>query len=438
MQPCQPMIPGASYRYKLAILLLLSLAWSEGFGLTSSEQEVLDAWLTLCGEGGAQPVGETTYDLTAVCSMSVSDREAAARQVTPKQTPAQGTSSMEISQRQFDNITARMEALRSGVSGISLSGLTLEQQGQRLSLGELTKTASGGSAGEEAGALVGRLGFFINGNMGLGEKDGSSNELGFDFDTRGLTAGMDYRFTDQFIVGAAVGYVNNQTDFDVSRGEMDVDGTTLALYTTYYHDEASYLDAIISYGWNDFDNTRQMSFDLAGTPISAQTSGSTDGEELSISLGGGYDFNRGSLSYGPYARLNYISADIDAYTETSSVGFEMGYGDQEVESLTSLLGGQLGYAISTSSGVFMPQARLEWVHEFNNDSRFIDGRFVYIDPQPTFSVATDDPDRNYFNLGLGVSATFGAGKSGYLYYETLLGQQDIQRHALAAGVRFEF
>ncbi|MDJ0806009.1 MAG: autotransporter outer membrane beta-barrel domain-containing protein [Gammaproteobacteria bacterium] len=418
-------------------------------GLTDSEREVAHALDEACAAlsgtevilppeeiAAKTPVEKLLEICSVVDSATIEDQVDAIRQITPKQAPAQGTSSVEVSQRQFDNITARMKALRSGATGISVSGLTLDYAGKALPINLLAAAAmqSGGSAGEGNTALLGKLGFFINGNLSFGEKDGSSNELGFDLDTRGITAGLDYRFTDQFIVGGSIGYVGSDTEFDSSRGDMDVKGYTLAVYSTYYQGEASYLDAILSYGWNDFDSSRKVNF----LGISEEASGDTDGTELSFSLGGGYDFNRNALSFGPYGRINYINADIDGYTEDSSTGLELVYDDQEVESLTTLLGGQLSYAISTSRGVFTPQLRLEWAHEFKDDSRFIKARFQHDPTNTSFRLTTDDPDRDYFNLGAGVSATFGAGKSGYIYFETMLGQEDVKQHSLAAGFRLEF
>ena len=111
-----------------------------------------------------------------------------------------------------------------------------------------------------------------------------------------------------------------------------------------------------------------------------------------------------------------------------------------MESLTSILGGQLSYAISTSNGIFTPQLLFEWAHEFKDDSRFITARFLY-DPSSTplpFNLATDAPDRDYFNLGVGLSATFAEGKSAFIFYETNLQREDINLDTISAGLRLTF
>ena len=51
---------------------------------------------------------------------------------------------------------------------------------------------------------------------------------------------------------------------------------------------------------------------------------------------------------------------------------------------------------------------------------------------------TDDPDRNYFNLGLGLAAQFAHGRAAFVSYETVLGRNAASSQALTLGVRLEF
>ncbi len=219
-----------------------------------------------CGSEGENNLREACLALENADEETLTN---AVRQLTPKQGPAQGTSSVETNKRQFDNITSRMAALRSGATGMSVAGLTLQYQ--ELSLpGSLftadSDTPSGGSAGSDDTLLIGKLGIFINGRVSFGDKASSSNEIGFDLDTTGLTVGVDYRFTDKFVLGGAIGYADSETDFDNNRGSMDVNGYTLSVYSTYYHDENTYLDAIGSVGWSDFTNGRAVDIGISSIP----------------------------------------------------------------------------------------------------------------------------------------------------------------------------
>ena len=245
---------------------------------------------------------------------------------------------------------------------------------------------------------------------------------------------MDYRYSDELILGGALGYASSGMDFNSSRGNQDITGYTLSAFGTWYQSEKVYVDGIVSYGWNAFDINRRIQFGT--TDVTAR--GNTDGTELAASIGAGYDFNRDAFTFGPFARVNYIQVEIDAYEENPAGGLEQGYDDQNVKSLTTLLGGQMSYAISTKRGVFLPLLRMEWAHEFEDNSRSITARFLNDPTTGRFEVSTDSPDRDYLNLGTGVSAVFEEGRSAFIYYETVLGRDNLTEHSIAGGLRFEF
>ncbi|MEJ2694567.1 MAG: autotransporter domain-containing protein [Candidatus Thiodiazotropha sp.] len=402
-------------------------------GLTPNERRIAAALDNTCDAVGQNAPAA----LATACSTQGAARLAAIQQLVPSQLPSQGNYSVELQHNQFMNINSRLVQLRAGATGANASDLSLNFDGQPLltrgSAYLLSHTRGGGASADEPESM-GRLGFFINGSGSFGDRDTTEDELGLDFTTEGISTGVDYRVTDEFVVGGALGYVSNGMDFENSRGDQDITGYTLSAYGTWYQSENTYIDGILSYGTNSFDMTRHIQF--GATDVKAR--GDTDGTEIAVSLGGGYDFNRNALNFGPFARLNYIKARIDAFEENSADGLELVYDSQDADSLSSLLGGQATYVMSTRYGVITPQMRLEWAHEFKHDSRYITARFLNDPTSGRFEIATDDPDRDFFNLGLGVSAVFTQGRSAFLYYEAVAGRDNLTNHSVAAGVRFEF
>ena len=60
------------------------------------------------------------------------------------------------------------------------------------------------------------------------------------------------------------------------------------------------------------------------------------------------------------------------------------------------------------------------------------------DPFDTsFTIFTDDPDEDYFNLTLGVSAVMKQGQL-FIDYQTPLGLNNVSSHIFALGGRIEF
>ena len=167
-----------------------------------------------------------------------------------------------------------------------------------------------------------------------------------------------------------------------------------------------------------------------------------DGHQYSFSVGAGYDFRQGAWTFGPVARLQYIRLNIDGYQETINntapgFGWAVALDSQDVESLTTVLGGRASYAISTGLGVLLPQVRIEWEHEFKNSSRLLTARFVNDPAGQPILFTTDNPDRNYANLGVSLSATFRGGIAAFIDYETVLGLAHVSGHFITLGVRGE-
>jgi uncharacterized protein YhjY with autotransporter beta-barrel domain len=414
---------------------------------------------SICGRLNQLPEGRRsagTQDLIDRCNgLASTQPDAALRQVAGEEVATQGTNAVETSNK---NIGARLAALRAGATGIRLGGLVLDFfdfNQYRLpdtlvaSLGPYAAVSAALPA--ETPGLFKKLGLFVNGSLSLGEKDATRNEDGFDFETYGVTAGADYRFTRNFVLGVAFNFQSTDADLAATRtaglatpvdgGSVDSTSYSGSIYATYYVTDRFYVDGIFTFGWNDYDITRRIIYNV-DTSVRQTARADTDGTQLSFSVGGGYDFNVDGWTLGPLVRMNYLKLDIDGYREeidnaNPGFGWALAFDDQDVESLTTVLGGQVSYAISTGVGVLLPQVRLEWEHEFLNDSRTLTARFVNDPRRAPIRFTTDRPDRNFFNIGVGLSATFRGGVAAFVQYDTVLGLEDVTRHTVVLGVRKE-
>jgi len=344
------------------------------------------------------------------------------------------------------NIGLHLANLRGAAPGLSLGSLS---RGVALAtsdplLGTISKLAQplewGGGASADSSSPPARFGAFANGQGSFGDQDVTPRQPGFDFHTAGFTIGGDYRFTDRFLLGMAFDYVQTNVNFDASAGSFTNKAYSLSAYGTYYILEKLYVDAIVTFGWDNYDAQRNVQ----GT---GTATGTPSGTHLAPSLSVGYNFNVAAFTFGPTGRLEYVRVDIDAYREHGADPFNLSIRSQTVESLTTAFGGQASYAISTPWGVFLPLIRSEWVHEYEGNSRHVVGSFTTNPVTPptltsvsptVFSVGTGSPDRDYFRLGGGVSGTFKAGISAFLYYEAVLGRTNFVDNTFHAGARFEF
>ena len=358
------------------------------------------------------------------------------------------TMATDISGAQVNSAIARLSSIRSGVR-FSVAGLAIDDFDAYAALDPRLQGQAGSTGGAAGDSLDGKWGFFITGNYGFGDRDGTPREDAFDYDRWGLTAGADYRVTDNLVLGGMVGYSSINSDFDVTPtvagGGVDADAWGLGVYGTYYVDNF-YVDGLVGWNQTDYDIDRRIYLPVGADPGSSSAvvetdrtaQGSTDSSDWTASLGAGMDFNRDNLSYGPFARLTYSQADIDGYSESGAFGLNLTVGDQNWESLTSVLGARISAAFSQGWGVLVPQARLGWVHEFKNDSQIFSA-FYTVDPQRIPLLAlTDDPDRDYIELGIGVSAVMPGGLQAFLDYQTLLAQEYLTDNIFTLGVRAAF
>jgi len=183
---------------------------------------------------------------------------------------------------------------------------------------------------------------------------------------------------------------------------------------------------------------------IAGTTtVNQAAQGDTHGDQYAFSVGAGYDWNIQGVTITPFERLEYTKLHVDGFQEDMSntangFGLALAFEGQNVESLVNVLGAQASYAISTGIGVLLPQVRFEWRHEFKDDARTLTARFVNDPARTPLGLVTDNPDRDFFNLGVGLSATFRGGIAAFVSYETVLGLAQITAHNVVWGVRFEF
>lgn len=353
---------------------------------------------------------------------------------------------------QAANISARLAAVRAGLGGgIRVAGLRLGDEVASSDFGApLGGVAANpgkplaAGAGDGTVPLLGKLGLFLTGSIQWGQQDTTETISGFDFTVPGITAGVDYQVSDNLIAGASFGYSRFRADFNdspLSPPGQDVESSSylFSLFGSYYAGEHFFTDFIGTVGFSNYSTTRHIVIpSMGGTAPSIDEFAESDFDAMQygVSANVGYEQYFGPLRLQPIARVNFLASNIDGATETGAGGLNLEYGDQDVRSLTTRLGIETSYSVSTAFGVLVPYIRGEYVHEFLNDQ---DGATVRFAADPTglstFVAATDPVDRNYGNVGGGVAVTLPGGWVTYVDYEALIGFRDLTSHTVAAGLR---
>jgi len=364
----------------------------------------------------------------------------------PQRNLAQG-----VQMGQYGNLNTRLTELRQGISGLSLGGLGIVQDGRSLPLATFADTfRKDPNTNNEVGADFARWGFFATGQIQRGGFSAMNEQPGFDFHNASLTAGIDYRFNTDFVAGVALGYNNNHSSLDENAGKVDIDGYSLDGYFTWYRGDF-YIEGSATLGWLNYDLRRHINYQIDSladsgglTTIDQTASASPDGNQNSLSLSFGRDFNRQAWTFSPYLRGVYTHLSLDGFSETMSNPGAPGAGlgtlveGRSLSSLLGVLGARASFTHSYDWGVLVPNALLEWNHEFRNDAQTVITRFL-ADPTQTPVVLTDvPPDSNYLNIGIGLNAVLPQGRSGFIYFEHMAGYAGAHENRLSIGIRIEF
>ena len=386
----------------------------------------------------------------AAASEDTSGIAEALREITPEKATKGNVAVRQNNRVQNRNLGDRMIALRSGVRGVSLRGLTASLGDYRGSVEDIVQMIAdaigplGGGAGELEDTLLSgsRWGYFLSGELSKGDKDETARTSGFDFENRVITTGIDYRLRDNLILGAAVSFLDGENDIDRDGGSLDSDGHAFSLYGTWYR-ENLFVDLSVSMGAMEYEQSRRIVYQL-GTRASVDNrfDAKYDGDSVGVFAGFGWNLIRKQWNINLRATFDYLDSDLDAFTETArstaGAGWAVFLDKQNQSWLTGTATATASYVFTPRWGVMIPFIEVDLVHEFDNDPQALTGRFLGDLQGESLSVLTDDPDRNYVRVRAGASVQLPGGFAAFADYGRLFAFDNWGEHTISAGIRYEF
>jgi uncharacterized protein YhjY with autotransporter beta-barrel domain len=396
---------------------------AEPEGLTDTEQQLLDR----CGR--------------VVRASDPTEQGDALQAITSEELNAPKANSINFNRTNFSNIASRLASLRSATGGIAMASNASDPV--------VSLLQNGGAAGDgDVGYMDGRLGVFVNGSFGSGDKSRTAYEAAYDFDLWAITGGVDYRFSDSFVGGLALSYADSSTDYD-DGGSLSGDGLTGSVFGSWFG-QSFYVDGILSYGSASYDSLRRVRYDITQTSTPGETDsidhtarGSTDSNSLYAGLSLGYVFTSGGWQFGPIAAISYVDVDVDGFSEKGGNNPELNlrYQDQSAESLQLQAGFDVSYAASMSWGIVSPYARAVYVSEQEDGRTRFSIQYVsdpFRTPETTARVTSDKPDTSFYRWAIGASAVFANGVAGFVDYESVSSLDSIDYSLITVGLRYQF
>jgi outer membrane lipase/esterase len=176
-----------------------------------------------------------------------------------------------------------------------------------------------------------------------------------------VTAGFDYRFPGQWLVGVAASGGRQKANFSRGFGGFTQDEFTVSAYVAHIMGPI-WFDVIASAGGIHYDVNRDVPVGITVQNNAATTFG------YNVSLAGeaGYNFLAGPVTHGPFGGLTLQRVYIDGFVETGSFT-SLGFDSQIRYSAIS----DIGYQVAVDLGPWRPFAKATWNHEFASKDRTV-------------------------------------------------------------------
>jgi hypothetical protein len=272
--------------------------------------------------------------------------------------------------------------------------------------------------------------FWASGYGGQAETDGDDIVGSFDAEHRGggFAIGVDYRVSEQALVGAAIGaggYV-----FDVP--DVMTAGRTQAGHVSVYGAlKGNNLYATGTLAFNIYDNRNHRVAAIPASqvqlPVGALSLGGLgedlDGSFVSRGLSGyfetGYRLDVGALSVTPFAALEFGWLRSTEYSETVAAGSSilgLSYAERTTVSLPTFVGLKLDSQTELENGSRLQMwGSAAWKHEWRTD-RSTESAFITA-PGYYFVVDGAEPSEDALRVSIGASLTVNHDVSVYGNFE---------------------
>ena len=282
---------------------------------------------------------------------------------------------------------------------------------------------------------------FFTGESEVLNRDSTYSEDGFDSNAARLLAGASYAMNPRTNLGLAINLQKHDGEYNHG-GDFKADSKGARALASHYFSEQLFIQAVAGYDSVSSQRSRPalfeeyfnggLVFSREGKPDSDFNYGQTE-----FSLLAGYNMALGKVTLTPQLGVTRLDIDYGTYSETGNSGLELTFHDDQFKSLQSKLGVQTTLAISTGFGVVLPQLDINWIKEYENESRRVNVSFTQDTRAKQFYYDTEALDDSFFEVGLGAVFVLPGGNQIFIWGQSLLGHELYDSYVLSAGLSIE-
>ncbi len=415
------------YETGLIKLILSPLSFDDSSIVSNDNQKALGSALQVIADGGGNSITTRLQQLP-----NLSEVRNAYDQLSGQTTASLASVTSTGSTQYTGTVSGRLHNAHSGLSSVFNDSplFTMAQPDRDTSMYDTGSSINSFALGNGTNYFTNeKWGLWLRGYGVFGDRETQSESPGYQYRIYGTGFGVDYKFTDELLLGITGGYSDGQVDYFSSRDESEITGTPIGIYGSWFT-ESGYVDSLISYTPMEYETTRYV--DLTSEKLEGQF----DGTETSAYLEAGRNwFLSKDWLVQPMTSFQYSYLSLDSYTESGGVS-ALGFDDHCYQSYKGSLGmkAKKQFLNETKDKNLTFELRGRWVHEFGDTKSNINANFAS-NPSAIFKISDKGLPRDSAILGIGLKQIEKQNMMYYVDYDISLNREDTS-HIISAGLKY--
>lgn len=254
------------------------------------------------------------------------------------------------------------------------------------------------------GGAPGGTNIWVEGNINFGSRRANSltTSKNLQFSSDGISIGIDRAFAKNLILGLGIGVADDRTRIGTDGSESEAEATSFVIYSSFRLSQNFYLDALIGQSSVDFESSRYVA------AVDSYVFGQRDADLWFASLAASYEYQNNDLLLAPYVRIDSFNDRLKAYSESGSGSNVLSFGEENIDSNRLAVGLRIESAHKTSYGWVLPQLRLEWRQE-DEDNRSSNLSYANQTAATLYSLNSQAEDDDSLLLAIGSDFVYSNG-----------------------------
>jgi outer membrane lipase/esterase len=271
---------------------------------------------------------------------------------------------------------------------------------------------------------------YASAKYSTGDRDNGTNVAGFDYDMISYTLGFDRVYSDGFVLGGALHYIDGDVDLDSARGSQDFTSTAFSAHFGYRANNL-WVDLSGAGSWENYDLLRNTGFTPRPTALAEPS-----GNSFYVALDAGVNLlGEGQWTAGPIAGVRYLNADLDAYSETNAAMLNTSAAEQSNKGVIGSIGLQASGVFSSGGTAIAPHIRVVYENELDKLDHLVS---ITNDVGQVRSARGGTGTDDRFLVGAGVNIQANSYLSFTLDYEGTVDRSDGKDHAVVGRMVYSF